>query len=165
MYRLPLHWMAVSFLTEASEFYEVSLALMPVLLGSAQKVPSCICGFKTGPTFSLMRFRVSGPMLRSLIHLVLSFVQHERQDQLLFMYLSSLTRTIYWRCCFFFQCVFKMFFFHFVRKIAVVYIDNCVEFVRAFGWRAISTIPILPFHGHRELSAFWHLLQFLASTS
>lgn len=46
---------------------------------SVQKVIPCANELRTIPTFSSIRFKVSGLTLKSLIHLVLSFVQDNPQ--------------------------------------------------------------------------------------
>ena len=47
-----------------------------------QEVVSCANVFKAIPTFSSIRFSVSDFMLKSLIHLNLSFVQGDRHESI-----------------------------------------------------------------------------------
>ena len=58
-------------------------------------------------TFSSSRFSVSGLMLRSLIHLELSFVQMDKYDIFGFVYMppSSLISPLWRRCCLFPLCI------------------------------------------------------------
>jgi hypothetical protein len=78
------------------------------------------------------RFRVSDPMLRSLIHLEMSVVQSDKYGSI---YIPLQANHLLWmnqRCCLFFQCVF---FFIFVKN--QVSMD-----VWTYGWD-FNLIPLI----------------------
>lgn len=61
-----------------------------------------LCIYSNFPTLFSIRFRVSGLMKRSLIHLEFSLYRVRDKDLLSFFYINlfSLTSTSYWRWCF-----------------------------------------------------------------
>ena len=79
----------VLYLTEAFQFHEVSIIVylsactVGVLFRKLSPVAMC---WRLFPTFSSIKFSVSGFMLRALIHLDLSFVQGDRYSICILLY-------------------------------------------------------------------------------
>jgi hypothetical protein len=97
-----------------------------VLLVSCSEVISCANAFKTIPIYSFTRLRLSGLMLRSLIHFELSFIQSNkyRKFALFCMQPSILTSAIFLKmlsifCSDFFNWIFYLFTFQMLSAFPV----------------------------------------------
>lgn len=126
---VPCHFVQMIVLFTIHIFNSTRSYLLIVLSffdNSVQKVIPCANELRTIPTFSSIRFKVSRLTLKSLTHLVLSFVQGNPQASVFILLYAAVQFYLHYllKMLYFFQCVFltsssKIMYLYVFRFISV----------------------------------------------